>query len=86
MRCECCGVEDAVLKTVRWRSGERRFALCDPCWEPVSGSVWVVPGPVPCHGLCRSCSGWFRVSELSEPVPAGGKWGAPSGLCASCSR
>ncbi len=86
MKCEGCGAEAPALKTVRWKTGERRFALCDPCWEPVSGSVWVVPGPVPCFGLCRGCSRWFRVSELAELVPAGGKWSAPGGLCGGCAE
>ncbi|MDP9475135.1 MAG: hypothetical protein M3R38_05490 [Actinomycetota bacterium] len=84
MVCEGCASSDLALKTVRWRSGERRFALCDPCWEPLSGFLWVVVGPVPAHGRCRSCGHWFGLQELAGISP-GGKWDAPSGLCGDCS-
>jgi hypothetical protein len=86
VRCEGCGAEAPVLKTVKWRGGERHFALCDPCWEPIASGLWVVPGRVPAHGYCPSCSGWFPVGELSELRPAGYKWDAPSGLCQNCAK
>ncbi len=83
MECEGCGASAPSLKTVRWRKGERRFALCDPCWIPLAGSLWVVGGPVPVHGKCRGCAHWFSLRDLSEIRP-GGKWDAPSGLCLGC--
>ncbi len=84
MVCEGCGVEALVMKTVRWRTGERRFVLCDPCHGPLADSLWVVAGVVPAHGKCRGCSHWFSVRELVEQK-AGGKWDSPSGVCFSCS-
>ncbi len=87
MRCESCGLTAPVLKAVRWRTGgEREFVLCDSCWLPVRGSVWVLCGPVPAHGFCPGCSNWFSVRELSELQPAGWKWDAPSGLCHNCAK
>jgi hypothetical protein len=73
------------MKTVRWRSGARTFALCDPCWEPISATLWIVPGHHTVHGVCRGCSGWFSLRDLSDVI-LGGKRGAPSGTCASCTR
>ncbi len=85
MICESCGTSAPALKTVRWRTGgERRFVLCDPCWLQLSGSVWIVPGPVPAHGFCSGCSEWFSVRELSERRPSGWKWDSPSGVCRAC--
>jgi hypothetical protein len=75
------------MATCRWRTngGVRAFALCRDCLDaPLRSFVWIVPGQVPCFGLCRGCSRWFPVSELAELVPAGGKWSAPGGLCVGC--
>ncbi len=83
MRCEGCGAEAPALKTVRWRTGERRFALCDTCWEPVSGSVWIVAGPFPVFGKCRLCGEWFSVNDLSG-LAGGGRWDSPTGICSGC--
>jgi hypothetical protein len=84
VRCSACGMDAPVLKTCRWRtSSERTFALCDPCWLPIRGAVWVVPGPVACFGSCTRCGLWFSVRELAE-CTGGGKQGAPSGVCRSC--
>ncbi len=85
MICEGCGYSAAALKTCRWKTGERRFVLCDPCWEPVAASLWVVAGSAPAHGRCRDCGGWSSVRELAG-ISQGGKWDAPSGLCPGCSR
>ncbi len=71
------------MKTVRWRTGERRFTLCDLCHSPLAASVWIVAGMVPAHGKCRSCAHWFSVGELAG-LAKGGKWDAPSGLCVDC--
>lgn len=84
MRCDRCGRTAPVLKTCRWRKSETRFTLCDLCWEPIHEVVWVVPGPVPAHGFCPGCSGWFPVGVLSELKPSAYKWDAPTGLCPSC--
>ena len=87
MICEACGVSAPALKTCRWRTGgERRFVLCDSCWEPISGSVWIVRGRVPVWGFCSGCSEWFSVRELAELRPSGWKWDSPTGLCRSCVR
>ncbi len=85
MRCEGCGAYAPAMKTVRWRSGERRFVLCDPCYSPIRGETLIVPGVATVHGVCRGCSGWFSLRDLADVTP-GGRRGAPSGLCASCSR
>jgi hypothetical protein len=85
VRCDRCGLEAPVLKTCRWRTGgERSFALCSGCHAPISGAVWIVPGPVPAHGFCPGCSNWFPVGELSELRSSGHKWDAPSGVCPGC--
>ena len=83
MVCEGCGYSAAALKTCRWRTGARHFTLCDPCWEPLVSSVWIVAGHLPAHGKCRGCSGWFSLRELEDLRP-GGKWDALSGLCSRC--
>ncbi len=78
MLCSGCGVEAPALKTVRWRRGERLFPLCDPCWEAVARYVWIVAGPVPAHGTCRSCGHWRSLRELSE-MSGGRQEGRPLG-------
>jgi len=81
--CEGCGFEAPALKTCRQRTEERRFVLCDPCYVPLAGSLWIVAGLASVHGKCRACSGWFSLRELEDPRP-GGKWDAPSGICLGC--
>ncbi len=83
MRCESCGFEALALKTVRWRTGKRRFALCDPCCEPLRDAVWIVPGLVPCFGTCSRCNEWVSVRDLRGLVP-GGRRSAWAGTCVSC--
>ena len=83
MRCEGCDAEAPALKTVRWRTGERTFVLCDPCWGPMRDALWIVPGLVTVHGVCRGCPGRFCLEELADVTP-GGRRGAPSGLCTTC--
>lgn len=86
MRCDRCGAEAPVLKTCRWRNGNGvPFALCDPCWLPISGAVWVVRGPVTCFGQCRRCSEWFSVRELEDRT-GGGRWDSLSGVCENCAK
>ena len=46
---------------------------------------WIVPGLVAVHGVCWGCSGRFSLGELADVI-LGGRRGAPSGTCASCSR
>jgi hypothetical protein len=83
MRCEGCGFEAPALKTVRWKTGDRRFVLCDPCWLAIRGSVWIVVGPTLVFGKCRGCSHWFSLRDLSGRRP-GGRWDSPEGICAGC--
>lgn len=59
------------------------FALCDPRWRPVAGSVWVVPGRVICFGTCRNCGEWLSVRDLNDRR-GGGRHGAPTGICPGC--
>ncbi len=73
------------MKTVRWKSGERRFVLCDRCYAPIRGSLWIVAGHHTVHGVCQGCGSWRSVGDLAD-VTLGGKRGAPSGTCASCAR
>ena len=73
-----------ALKTCCWRTGAgHTFALCDPCYTPLAAAVWIVPGSSAVFGSCRSCGSWFSLWELRERS-AGGKAGAPSGLCERC--
>ena len=73
-----------ALKTCRWRTGRRRaFALCDECHAEIAGAVWIVAGLVPCFGTCRECGEWVSVRELADRT-GGGRWDAPTGLCATC--
>ena len=85
MICEGCGASAPALKSVRWRNGEsrRKLSLCDGCWLPISGSVWVVRGPVPCFGKCRLCGEWVSVNVLRD-VAGGGRWDSPTGICPGC--
>ena len=83
MKCSRCGHQSLAMKTLRPRSGGVSFLLCDPCWEPLATSVWIVAGHLPAHGKCRECLGWFSLRELEYMQP-GGKWDAPSGICSGC--
>ena len=84
MTCDRCGVVAAALKTAKWRDRNGGpFALCNPCWHPIRDAVWILPGPVPCFGTCRSCGEWASVRALADRT-GGGKWDAPSGLCQTC--
>jgi len=86
MVCSRCQQEAPALKTVRWRDRHgSRFALCDPCHAPIAGAVMIVPGPVVCFGTCRRCRAWASIRDLAERT-GGGKWDAPSGVCARCAR
>jgi hypothetical protein len=88
VRCSECGAEAPAMKTVYLRDDEYadEYALCDSCYEGVAPEVWVVPGVVPCFGLCSRCGEWFSVRELTELRQAGWKWDAPSGLCRNCAK
>lgn len=87
VNCRFCGATAPVLKTVRWRSGAGRpaFALCDPCYGPLASILWIIPGPVPAFGTCRSCGTWVSVNPLRKRA-GGGRQGAPTGLCGGCER
>ncbi len=85
MICEACGRTAPALKTVRWKTGGgRKFVLCDGCYAPLAGSVWITRGRVPVHGFCPGCSGWYSVRELAELRPSAWKWDAPLGRCRGC--
>src|SRR3712207_6188145 len=65
--CHSCGAEAVTLKTCRYRTGgEQTFVLCDRCYAPIAGAVWIVPGPVACFGTCRSCGSWHSLRDLGE--------------------
>jgi hypothetical protein len=88
--CEGCGVVAPALKTVRWRSGERRFVLCDPCWGPMRGAMWVVPGDFTVTARCDACGAYLNPRELVPETrrPGGGykRDVIASGLCRGCAR
>jgi hypothetical protein len=84
--CTRCDTVAVVLKTCRWRDRNgAAFTLCDSCWLPISGAVWVVPGRVPCFGTCLRCGGWFSVRELADRRP-GGRYDSSQGTCTVCAE
>ncbi len=87
MICEGCGAE-GWLKTVRWRNGTRRFVLCDDCWRPISGSVWIVRGEVNVTSRCDRCHFYVHPLEIApETARPGGGYKrdiVSSGLCLYC--
>lgn len=58
MRCEACGHSAPVLKTCKWRTGDRRFTLCDLCHAPLRDSLWIVAGTEIASARCDSCGHW----------------------------
>ncbi len=85
MVCSRCGFESPALKTCKWRGSDwPRFVVCDPCYEPISGESWIVPGWLAVWGVCVSCRRWRSVRDLASPKP-GGKGDAPGGICPGCS-
>ncbi len=86
MICEACGYEALALKTVRWRTGKRTFVLCDECWEPISGSLWVVPGDFSITARCDECRSYVNPSELATSYPGGATKRdiIASGVCKDC--
>ncbi len=85
MKCEGCGAEALVLKTVRWRTGERTFVLCDPCFGPLAASLWIIPGQEIAAARCDSCGYWQHPREMVE-LRRGAKWDGYGGVCQECSR
>jgi hypothetical protein len=84
VHCDSCGIEAMALKTCRHRiGGEQTFVLCDSCHAPIAGAVWIVPGPGAASSACRGCGGWYSLRDLAERA-LGGKYNAPSGICADC--
>lgn len=81
MRCDGCGHEATVLKTVVCRADrDRQGVLCGECWLPLRELVWIVPGWLNCFGRCRSCGEWESVRGLRDVKP-----GEPvSGTCRAC--
>ena len=85
MFCEGCGVEALVMKTVRRRTEERRFTLCDPCWMPLGDRLWIVDGRQIAAARCDRCGHWQHPSEMAD-LRRGAKWDGYGGCCSSCSR
>ena len=86
MKCESCGVE-GWLKTCRWRTGERKFVLCDSCYGPLASSLWIVRGEVIVAARCESCGTYLHPTEMAELRPGGGgKRDVIGGVCAACVR
>lgn len=87
MVCESCGVERLAMKTVRWRTGKRRFVLCDECWEPLAASLWIVPGDFSITARCDRCRDYLNPSELVTITPGGATKRdiIASGVCRDCS-
>ena len=83
--CEGCGAEALVMKTVRWRTGERHFTLCDPCYGPLVNSVWIVAGHEIAFARCDGCGHWLHPKEMVD-LRKGGRWDGYGGCCSSCSR
>lgn len=83
MRCEGCGVEALVMKTVRWRTGQRIFTLCGPCHGPLSDSLWIVAGWEIASARCGECGHWLHPEEMAE-LSRGGRWDGYGGVCFSC--
>lgn len=85
MKCCICGLTAPALKTVRRGdgSGSEASVLCDSCYQPLAGKVWIVPGWSICWGTCRLCGVWVSVNDLEDPR-LGGRHGAYSGMCPDC--
>ena len=86
MICEGCGAS-GWFKTCKWRNETRRFVLCDDCWRPISGSVWIVCGEVPVTRRCDRCHHYLHPRELATSRSGGGykRDIVSSGICFSCS-
>jgi hypothetical protein len=89
--CSGCGHEAPTLKSCRWRKGGKRvFALCDPCYAPLSASLWIVPAPFTITSRCDCCHRYVRPDELDPATSRPGGHSKrdlhSSGLCVRCSR
>jgi hypothetical protein len=63
--CDRCGAT-GWLKTCRWRDGgEQTFVLCDGCWLPLAGAVWIIPGGSTVTARCDECDGFMNPRELA---------------------
>jgi hypothetical protein len=86
MRCVRCGAEVPALKTCRWRSGNgSSFALCDACHAPISGVLWVIPGPGTVFARCTHCGGWYSLRDMAAYGPGGAR-DAYAGTCTMCAE
>ncbi len=83
MLCDNCGVESLALKTCRFRTGEIGFVLCDPCWEPLRDTVWIVPGETVVTVRCDRCGSYGNPQDYEGLRPAGRK-DCFGGLCREC--
>jgi hypothetical protein len=85
MVCEGCGVEALLMKTCRRRDGEGTGVLCDPCYGPLAGSVWIIPGQEIAAAKCDRCSRWIHPNDMIE-LRRGAKWDGYGGVCQECLR
>lgn len=87
MRCSGCGAV-GHFKTVRQRDAawNETFALCDSCWEPIRGEVWIRPGPISVTSRCDRCGHYVHPHELvtSRPGGAAKRDVVSTGICVSC--
>ena len=73
------------MKTVRWKSGERKFVLCDACYAPIRGSLWIVPGKVSVVAKCLSCGTYLHPDDMASRAGGGdGKRDVLAGTCTRC--
>lgn len=83
MICESCGVQRLAMKTVKWKTGDRRFTLCDECWEPISGSLWIVAGNHTVNARCDGCGDYVSLNDMAELRGGAGKRDF-GGVCWGC--
>ena len=83
MLCEGCGAEAQVMKTCRRRDGEGTGVLCDPCWEPLADSLWIVAGQEIAAARCDGCGHWLHPGVMVE-LRRGAKWDGFGGVCLGC--
>ena len=82
MRCSGCGAS-GWFKTARLPDGATAV-LCDSCWRE-AGEPVIVPGTAVCTARCDGCGCYGNPGGFTG-LAKGGRWGAYSGLCATCLR
>ena len=82
MSCELCGGGDEWIKTCLTPEGSR-LLVCDPCWSEHEEDLGIVPGDHVVTARCDLCGAYGNPRGFSG-VRLGGRKGAYSGTCASC--